>query len=393
MPTDVCVAKSTADSARAAGTEAGSALAAAAAADLDPKLCIVFASVTYDLTELLVGLRGALGDVPTLGCTSASQFTHQGVTNPGVSAALISSDEMHVQVEAAQQWTNDPKAAVAKVLQQFNSNSSRGEPFWRGRTLLFMADGLRGGIETLVRQFTAQSGMRYQIFGSVAADDVQFKETFVFHGSEVSSGAFTCAEILSAKPFGLGYGHGWVPEGRPLRVTHVDGACLIELNGRPAWDAYREFAAGRGDSIAPGEEQGYLISHVLGLVQDGTYKLRVPLINNADGSLSMAMEVMEGDVVRIMCPEVDGLLSSGKDSLANGRQSLAPGECAGGILIECAATQLQLGERFSERVAVSLTGAAGYPLLGSASYGQVVRAIGGVTGVSCASSVSCLIPK
>ena len=329
-----------------------------------------------------------------MGCSTSSQFTRAGVTQRGVSLALIASDEMEVRLTCVEDWATSPTESVKTALKSLSGAQRRSDTLdWRGRTLMLVADGLRGGIESLVEQFNLQASMSYQIFGSVAADDITFDRTTVFHGDRVHTGAFVAAEILSPKPFGIGYGHGWKSASEPLRVTRCDGARLLEINGRPAWEAYETYARRRGVTIPEGGEQAFLIGNVLGLPSESTYKLRVPLGKNADGSLNMAVELHEGEVVEIMEPDAQEMVSCGASSLEAGMTSIRPSECAGGLVIECAATQLQLGDGYAGLITEMLERSPELPILGGASYGQVVRTLGGISGVSCASSVACLVPR
>ena len=63
--------------ARRAGREAA---AAALGGRADPKLVIVFCCETYDLAELVEGIRAEAGDTPLIGCSTAGEISTAGLS-------------------------------------------------------------------------------------------------------------------------------------------------------------------------------------------------------------------------------------------------------------------------------------------------------------------------
>ena len=102
MTTQMHVSNSTNDNSFEAGFEVGAEVLVKAT--VPPKLCVVLTSATYDIAEVLVGLKKALGDVPVIGCSMVSQFTRGGLKSRSVSIALIASDEMVVRLTSAERW-------------------------------------------------------------------------------------------------------------------------------------------------------------------------------------------------------------------------------------------------------------------------------------------------
>src|SRR4051794_32486304 len=79
------VGRSSDSDARRAGLEA----ADAALRGTDAKLAVVFCSDSYELSELLAGIRERTGDVPLIGCTTAGEIATSGPVDHSVVITAI----------------------------------------------------------------------------------------------------------------------------------------------------------------------------------------------------------------------------------------------------------------------------------------------------------------
>jgi hypothetical protein len=257
-----------------------------------PNLVIVFASPRHNHEEVLKGVRSVTGEAPLLGCSSAGEFTEAGVLSQSVVVATVCSDTMRFTVGCGRGLSGNLSNAVHEALAGFQGSSP--DSLRAGlvhRTILLFADGLGGGGEALIDELMVQTALQYELVGGAAGDDAKFQKTPVFYQDEVIRDAFVCAEILSASPLGLGISHGWNPIGPTMRVTRSQGLAVKEINGRPALDIYREFAAQQGITLEGDAVVPFLMEHIIGwLYQEGDQKLRVTLWPLEDGSIVCASE-------------------------------------------------------------------------------------------------------
>lgn len=359
------------------------------------KLALVFASPTYDLKEVLRGIREVIGPAPLMGCSSAGEFSDAGVTTGAVAVAALASETLEVRLGVGRNLKQDLRASVSQVVAGFVGNSEaalrRG---YRGRTLFLMTDGLAGRAEELIEELVTQTAMQYQLFGGAAGDDARFKETYVFYQDQVLTNAFVCAEVLSERPLAIGISHGWQSASRPLRVTGVEGQVLRELNGRPAWELYQEFANQKGEPIDENQASAFLMDHLLGMsYAPKGYKLRVPLWKNPDGSLVCAAEIPTGCLVHIMQAENASIIQSGARAVQLAQERLGKVPIAGALVFECVATRLKLGAQFPQEVDSIKRALGPVPLIGCNSYGQLARIKGEFIGLMDATALICLIPE
>src|SRR5690349_19756188 len=92
-----------------------------------PTLVLVFASVRYDLAELLSGIRSVAGETPLAGLTSCGHFAGQAVTAPGqgVAVLVLGGGEYRFGVGAARGMRADPEGVGMAVARNARAAAKR----------------------------------------------------------------------------------------------------------------------------------------------------------------------------------------------------------------------------------------------------------------------------
>lgn len=120
-----------------------------------------------------------------------------------------------------------------------------------------------------------------------------------------------------------------------MTVNRADGATVFELDGRPAWEVWRErtreavLRTGVDlDAIDEEDIGAFLLRYEAGLASGGAHKIRAPLSRGEDGSLSFAYGVPEGAAVRITESTPERLVDSAIEAARLAKSQLE-GEVAG----------------------------------------------------------------
>jgi hypothetical protein len=354
-----------------------------------PDVVIVFASSRFDYERLLTGLNDTCTPGVLVGSSSAGEFTgdHRG---EGTACALaISSTGIRAAAGVGQGVSiNGPKAA-ADAVASFQGLGASDLPY---RSALIMTDALAGHADELVRELTVLTSGAYQFAGGGAGDDAKFSSTHVFHGTRAYTDAVVALELLSSKPFGVGVGHGWTPASEPLRVTEVDGARLISLNGLPAVEAFEAHAGSTGQTIDRSAPLPFFLHSILGIDTGVGYQLRVPLAVNEDGSVTCAAEIPAGARLHIMKTSSDSAITAAQRATKAAIDSLHGTPPAAALFFDCVATRLRMGNDFGfELQSVNdLLGDA--RLVGCNTYGQIARAEGQFGGFHNCTAVVMVLP-
>ena len=373
----------------AAGTELGKAIREAFKGRKADAV-IVFASAQHDYERLLASLAAESGTEVIAGSSSAGEFSHSGRGEGIVSALAIRSDAMRFAVGVGRKLGDDPKAAARAVVEGFSGVTSPALPY---RAALVMTDALAGHADAVVEELTIATRGNYQFFGGGAGDDGRFHKTHVFAGTRPESNAIVALEILSEKPLGVGASHGWVPAGDGLRVTESRGSRVLSLNGSPAVDAIEDHARKTGQAFDRASPLAFFLHNILGIEDEGQFRLRVPLAVNEDGSISCAADVPAGSIVRLMKTTDQSAVEAAQNATRAALKALGGARPGAALVFDCVATRLRLGQAFDDelKACAEILHPAGF--VGCNTYGQIARAEGQFGGFHNCTAVVCILPE
>jgi methyl-accepting chemotaxis protein len=209
------------------------------------------------------------------------------------------------------------------------------------------------------------------------------------------------ALVFSKRPLGVGASHGHEPISDGLRVTKASGNVVSTIDGRPAWDVWRERtrerAAAQGidvGNLAPDAEGSYLLRYEAGLAAGGAeYKIRAPLSRNADGSINFACGIPEGSVIRITESIAERQVASAREAARRAKEPLGGDVPAGAVVFDCICRNLILDKDFHRAVRGISDELGGVPLAGFETYGEIAMDVGDMSGFHNTTSVVLAFPR
>jgi hypothetical protein len=351
---------------------------------------IVFASSSHDCESLLEALRKGLGERAVLtGASSAGEFIQGDRCEGAIAALALRSSTLQFALGVGRGVKSAPAQAARDVVSGFRGMAG-GQPY---RAAMVMTDALAGYADEVVDALTLATGGSYSFFGGGAGDDGHFKQTHVFAGTEVLSNAVVALEILSPSPIGVGVAHGWVPAGEGYRVTEAEGTRVISLNGMPAADVFAEHAQATGQAFNRADPLPFFLHNILGIHSRDGYRLRVPLGVDADGSVLCAAAVPRGAVVHLMKTSVESAVSAARQATEAALQGLKGRRPAVGLVFDCVATRLRLGQAFQNELDACSELLRPAQFVGCNTYGQIARAEGQFGGFHNCTAVVCVLPQ
>ena len=361
--------------------------------DAKPALIVVFASTKQPLAEVSKRLVAAFPDATVAGASTAGEFTERGDAKGSVAAFAVAGD-FRVFAGMGTGLREDPEAAVAAAIAELPKEIAT----YPHRTALLLLDPLAGNGEEATLMAAAALGDQ-PIAGGAAGDDLQMKQASVSCGERASSNALTIVQLFSKVPLGLGVRHGHRPLSKPLRVSRAHGAVVEEIEGRPAWDVWREQtkarAAERGidvDSLPAEQEGAFLLQYEAGLASGDGYRVRAPL-SRTGGAISFACGIPEGATIRITESDAPSQVSSAVEAARQAKSRLGGREAAGALVFDCICRNLILGAEFGDAVAGMAKELGGVPIAGFETYGEVAMDAGDMSGFHNTTSVVLAFPK
>ena len=360
----------------------------------EPSLGVVFASPRHDLAAAMAAARSAAPGATVVGCTTAGEITEQGLTRGGLAVLLLSSSEMRLDLRTATDVKADPKQAAAELGRGFAEAAGKAaDSGFSASSTMLLVDGLNGAGEELVGELLGTTRRFQQVVGGAAGDDGAFKATYVGHAQNATTDAAVALHVFSKRPWGVGVDHGLRPTTERMPVTRAAKNVVHEIDGRPAFEVYRDHAAKRGVALAPDSAGSFLIGNELGIYFfDKLHRARAPLAVGADGSLTCAGEIPQGASVCILDGEADSMVAAAGRAAQEARKSFGGGDAAAVLLFDCVCRGMILDGQFGREIEAVRAAFPGVPVAGFLTYGEIARFKGHMDGWHNTTAVVAAIP-
>lgn len=332
-------------------------------------LAILVVSSAYDQAEMLKGVREALGDTPVVGCTNAGAITTDGVVEQAVSVLVMKSDEGAFIPVKVTDIGHDMRGAGRRFAEQL-SEGVKGE---KPSIAFLFSDALAGNGTDMVRGIFDVLGSDFRIAGGAAGDDMNFKKTYQYFNDELLTNAVVGFGITGDIKVAVGASHGWQPIGASRVVTKAEGTNLIELDGKPAFEIYKDYFAERAGDFKKALSLA-AVTYPLGMKAEGVDELmiRVPLAVADDGSIVCGAEVVEGSEVSLMIGTLASAMQAAKDTVQTLVELVPDANPRVVFVSDCIARKILFADRGHEEIALLKTiGGPQSVIFGFYSYGQI----------------------
>ncbi|MCU0701435.1 MAG: FIST C-terminal domain-containing protein [Myxococcaceae bacterium] len=359
-----------------------------------PVLVVAFAGPDRDLDVVHRELTALAPGATVLGCHTAGEFTERGLEHGSVALMLVSSDELLVGGALGTGARTDAAALAATLAQPWKALLA--EATRRGLSAassILLVDGLAGSGDRVVKAYQANTRVVQQIVGGAAGDEGRFVSTGVFGPQGATADGAAAVQVFGRKPLAVGTGHGLAPASRRMRVTKARDSTLYELDGRPAFEAWREHAESRGVTLTEANRGRYLITNELGVFfLDSLHHARAPVGVNEDGSVKLVADLAEGASVCILDGDPDAMVAACGAAAREARQALGASAAAGVLVFDCVCRGMILGDDFAREIDAVRAEFPSVPVLGFLTYGEIARSGGRLDGWHNTTSVVVAIP-
>jgi methyl-accepting chemotaxis protein len=381
--------------ARGTASQAAAELAAQLGTGDAPVLLFAFGSLQQPLDILLPELASRFPGCTVLGASTAGEFTERGDTKDAACALAVSGDyKVFAGVGAG--LAADPERALSRAIE--------GQPLelhgYPHRSAILLLDPLAGNGEETTLLASGLLGDNVLLAGGAAGDYLAMKETFVGCGARIASDAVVIAQIFSKSPLGIGISHGHRAISDAVRVTSSQGNTVHTIDGRPAWDVWRErtahAAAQHGVDVSKlSAEQipGFLLQYEAGLSVGGEIKIRAPLSLGENGAINFACGIPKGTVFRVTESEPARQIESARQAAQRARERLQGARAAGAVVFDCICRNLILGESFNTAVRAISEELGQVPIAGFETYGEIALDVGDMSGFHNTTSVVLAFPE
>jgi len=296
------------------------------------KLVLFFVSTKYDLVQISRLFKDAFPDVDVIGCSTAGEISSQGFFEGSISAMSIASDDFETSTFVMKDIKTKSMLVKNDLLhagKKIGLNPNDAENGF----IITLIDGMQAS-EEKVMYAIGNSFPKLPLVGGSAADDAQFKESFVSANGEVFQNAAIITFVKTSKPFFLYKENIYIPTEIEFTVTKSDltNRIVNEFNGKPAAD---EYAKALGITVE--ELPDYFSSNPLGRLILNSVWIATPVSVLEDKSITVYSAISQDSKVRVLKP-IDSI-SECKKSVESIREALP--NCKGILLFNCTYRYLQ----------------------------------------------------
>jgi hypothetical protein len=355
----------------------------------------VFSSTKHKLDEVMRTVRELAPRTDFVGCTTAGELTQRGLTKGGVAVMLVRSDSMVYQSAfAAGLKRDDAHGAAAELTARFADTAATAKSKrLLDSTTITLIDGLCGVGEKVVNGVVHNTRSYQQVVGGAAGDDGQFKATYVSAAHHTASDAAAALHIFSPSPWGVGVNHGLRPSTPKMVVTRAKGNVVYELDGKPAFNVYRDYARSKGVTLTRDNAGPFLMNNEIGVYfLNHLQRARAPLAVGRDGELTCAADIAEGSSVSILDGKRDDLIAAARAAAEEAKDALHGVKAAGVVLFDCICRGSILDREFQREIESVKSVFPSVPIVGFLTYGEIARYRGNLHGWHNTTAVVAAIP-
>ncbi len=344
---------------------------------------------------LQAGLASLVGK-PSIGLIFASpnEITERGLTQGGISAMLMSSDEMAYSIKAVSGVSQDhAKAAQALCRDLDAATASAKDKGLANSTTLLLADTLTSPAEWLVTAMRRLSKPHHRIIGGAPGDDGALKATHVGVPGNVGVDSAAALHLFTRQAWGIGVEHGLRPVTEKKTVTRAHGAVIEEIDGKPAYQMFDDYIREKGLHVPPDKRVEFVIRNELGVFFfDDVCKVRAIHQIRDDGALISTGEIPEGSSICIVTGDPEALVAASRRAAQEARQSLKGTRAAGVLVFSCFCRTLILGSEFKREIEAVREIFPDTPISGFVTYGEIARFSGRLDGYHNTTIVVAALP-
>lgn len=317
----------------------------------EPSFLFLFATLQYDPQELVESVRELMPSVKILGCVSEGVIGGPRLFVQGVVVCALSGEDIEVVTFSLRDDEKDSYELGKRAGEIVRASSPEA-----GTVILFPSPSLE--VPLLLQGMYGVLGPRFLYLGG----GTWRRFTEKYDGGECLSGAVFRNLDFSSRAL-----HGWSPTKELLVVTKTRGKEVVEIDGIPPFEAYREKV---GDF--PREQLAQIGTlYPLGFPGiHGEFLIRDPAYVAPDGAMGfVGASIPQGAVGYIMKGEKENLLAAARKAAQEVVASLETPLFA--LLFDCVSRWYFLREEFARELEGIQKALGQVPLCGFLSAGEI----------------------
>jgi hypothetical protein len=203
-------------------------------------LVMLFSTVGYNQQSLVATVRSMTKGAHLIGCTGEGviSFDFINESNTAVAAMVIKSDELEFGVGKVTGVKGNCENAGKELAGKIKNHLSE-----KTMCIWLFPDHLSTNYDAFSRSFDKglPADRHIPIFGGMAADNWQFKQTFQYCDDEALSDGAVCVVMNGRLSIASEITNGCIPIGLEREITKSEGNIVFEIDNRKVTDVLQEY--------------------------------------------------------------------------------------------------------------------------------------------------------
>lgn len=250
-------------------------------------LCQVFTSQNNEssISEILYDINSLVPNCKIIGATTDGEIMNGNVSSFQTVISFTIFNE--TTIETIILPSNDDYIKAGEKIGEYLNKENL-------KLIISFIDGLHGNGEDYLKGIS-NINKNIKIAGGMAADNSQFKNTFVFNNDQILENGVVAIGLYS-KTLNVytGYSFDWVPVGRKLTITKSNKNIVYEIDNKSAYDTYKYYL---GEDVAE-KLPDVGIEFPLVIEKEDMVIARAVLGKNKDNSLTFGGNFDKNEQVR-----------------------------------------------------------------------------------------------
>jgi hypothetical protein len=334
-----------------------------------PDLVLLFASSKYDLQRVLDGIHSHLPEgTPLVGCSSYAEIDADEALTASVTAMglVLQGVEIRTFEVAGRPDSASAGREAGDALRDF-----------KPALILAFPDVLELNATRFLLGLQEAVGKEIPIVGGASADAGAFLRTHQIHGRRLISGGAVGVALKGPIELATAARSGYMPVGATHASTRVvDGNVVLEIDGRPALDLYRDYLRERAAEM-PAVSIEFPIGVVGGILgtqrqsDDSLLLVRAVFkVDEARGALILGGDIPEGAEIRVTRATKQDIVRGAEEATDRALEALPRPDLA--LIFSCMSRKSVLGLRFKDECRASFARLPeGLPKAGFYTFGEL----------------------
>ncbi|MGR5238920.1 FIST signal transduction protein [Vibrio alfacsensis] len=252
---------------------------------------------------------------------------------------------------------------------------------------LILLHATPGNEEVIIKCIDERFGTLVPIIGGSAADNNIKGNWSIITSQGFEKCGISVTLFYSSQPVDIAFSAGHTPTDTTGIATKTDGRCLLEIDGKPALDVYRDWTNDLGnqqirDVLLFANASAYPLGRVAGNLYDRPYyKLSHPVRETEEGGIELFTTIEEGEPLTLMKGSREHLIGRAARVVnAAFNQKLGESRKIGVINIFCAGPMLHLKQDINSVYEQINQELEHLPFICPFTFGEQGRFIGGENG-------------